>query len=57
MKNILSVVVWIVILVFCYTVWFYWANTMGITDWQALQLYFGLLGINIISKVLQEVLK
>lgn len=57
MKNILSVVVWIVILVFCYTVWFYWANTMGITDWQALQLYLGLLGINIISKLLQEVLK
>lgn len=57
MKNILSVVVWIMILVFCYTVWFDWANTMGITDWQALQLYLGLLGINIISKVLQEVLK
>lgn len=57
MKNILSVVVWIAILVFCYTVWFDWANTMGITDWQALQLYLGLLGINIISRVLQEVLK
>ena len=57
MKNILSVVVWIIILVFCYIVWFDWANTMGITDWQALQLYFGLLGINIISRVLQEVLK